>query len=74
MNFIKKIREKLGYTKYKMAQELGYANDKGYHQFEDSKKIINIEKLVKLWHISGLNADEFVKMMEEEVTKDNKDK
>jgi DNA-binding XRE family transcriptional regulator len=48
MKFIKKIREKLGYTKYEMSKKLDYATDKSYHQFENSKRAVNMEKLIKL--------------------------
>lgn len=67
MEFIKKIREKMGLNIYKMSQAMEYPKPHGYTQFENSKKAVNLEKLVKLWRVSKLSADEFMLMIEKEV-------
>ena len=67
MEFIKIIRERLGYSKYKMAQELGFNCGKDYACFENSKRAVNVEKLVKLWLFSGLSAQEFMELMQADI-------
>lgn len=67
MEFIKKIREQMGLNIYKMSQAMGYPKPHGYTQFENSKKAVNLEKLVKLWRVSQLSADEFMLLIEKEV-------
>lgn len=49
---------------YKM---LGFYNVKSYQNFENTKESLNAKKLIKLWHLSGLTGDEFLKMIEDEV-------
>lgn len=71
MKFIKEIRSLLGFTQYRIAQELGFPSTYGYTQFENSRKAVNIEKLIKLWRISGMSAKAFLEMIEEEVLKED---
>ena len=71
MEFIKKIRENLGFSKYRMSKELGYTKDYNYNRFENAKQNVNLEKLIILWHLSGLSADEFLQMIEAEVLPNN---
>lgn len=63
----------MGLTSYKMSQEMGYPKPHGYTQFENSKKAVNIGKLVKLWKISKLSADDFMQMLESEIIETNKE-
>ena len=35
--------------------------------FEDSKRAINVEKLVRLWLLSGLSGQEFMELMQADV-------
>lgn len=68
MKFIKKIREEiLNKNQYEMYKMLGFYDAKSYKDFENSKRAVNMEKLIKLWHLSGLTGDEFLKMIEDEV-------
>jgi hypothetical protein len=71
MYFIKKIRENLGLSRYRMAYELEFAKTHGYTQFEEAKKAVSLEKLVKLWRLSGLSGNEFMKMIAQEVESKN---
>lgn len=68
MNFIKKIREEiLQKNQYEMYKMLGFYDVKSYQDFENSKRAVNIKKLVKLWRSTGLTGDEFMKMIEDDV-------
>ena len=67
MKFIKKIREDLGHTHYKMAQLLGLKGVFQYTRFEESKTSLNVKNLVKLWRLSRLSGDEFMQMIADEV-------
>lgn len=67
MDFIGKIREKMGLNFSKMAQQMDYPSTQGYIQFENSKRAVSVEKLVRLWRVSKLSADEFMLMIEQEV-------
>lgn len=62
----------MGISSYKMAQQLGYPSTQGYIQFENAKKAVSLEKLITLWKISKLSADEFMQMIESEVVEKNK--
>lgn len=57
----------MGLNIYKMSQVMEYPKPHGYTQFENSKKAVNLEKLVKLWRVSQLSADEFMLIIETEV-------
>lgn len=68
MDFIKKIREKvLEKSYYEMYKALDFSDTKSYQDFERASRAVNVQKLVKLWRLSGLSGDEFMAMMAEEV-------
>ncbi|BAY08155.1 hypothetical protein [Calothrix sp. NIES-2098] len=67
MEFIKKIRESKNVTGYRIAKELGFYDCKHYLHFENAKKAVNLDKLIRLWRYSGLSAKAFLEMIEEEV-------
>jgi hypothetical protein len=68
MKFIKKIREDiLGKNPYEMHKALGFSDTKSYQDFEKSSRAVNVEKLVKLWRLSGLSGDSFMRLLAEEV-------
>ncbi len=69
MDFIKKIREELGFTHYRMAQEMGISHVYSYTRFEEAREALNADKLVKLWKLSGISGNEFMSMIEKEVTR-----
>jgi transcriptional regulator with XRE-family HTH domain len=70
MEFIKKIREQKGYSQYRMAKELGFNSTGEYIRFENAKKAINAQNLIKLWILSRMNAKAFLEMIKEEVLED----
>ncbi|NEP63132.1 MAG: helix-turn-helix transcriptional regulator [Symploca sp. SIO2G7] len=75
MEFIKEIRQELGLNPYKMAKEMGIKTVQQYMSFEEAQRSVNIERLVKLWKLSGLDARAFMERMLQEVSdKQNKRK
>ena len=73
MDFIKKIREEiLKKNQYQMHKELGFYNVRSYQSFENTKESLNAKKLISLWHLSGLDGNEFLKMIEEDVNTNTK--
>jgi hypothetical protein len=73
VKFIKKIREnKLKKNPYEMYKLLGFSDTKSYQDFEKSSRAVNIEKLIKLWRLSELSADEFMEMIAKEVESENR--
>ena len=62
----------MGLNFSRMAQQMEYPSTQGYIQFENSKRAVSVEKLVKLWKVSKLSADEFMQLIESEVVKKNK--
>lgn len=54
---------------YEMQIILGIKETRTYLDFENSKRNVNTEKLVKLWRVSGLSAKKFMEMIEEEMEK-----
>ena len=73
MEFIKKIREEiLKKNQYEMHKELGFSNVRGYQSFEETKESLNAKKLISLWHLSGLDGNDFLKMIEEDVLANTK--
>ena len=68
MKFIKKIREDiLGLSKYEMSKQMGYNDTRSYISFENSKNAISMKRLIKIWEMSGLNAEEFLELVRKEV-------
>jgi hypothetical protein len=67
MKFIKKIREDLGYTHYKMAQLMGVKGVFQYTRFEESTTSVNIKRLVELWRLSNLSGNEFMSLIAKEL-------
>ncbi|MBD2212939.1 hypothetical protein H6G27_24125 [Nostoc linckia FACHB-104] len=68
MEFIKKIRLKLGLNYYQSQKVLGFSSSRGYIDFENSKRAVNIEKLIKLWRVSAMDGNDFLAMIEKEVS------
>ena len=66
MDFIKKIREKLGLNFYKMSKKMGMKTVQEYISFENNQHSVNIKKLLKLWELSGLSAKAFMELIKEE--------
>lgn len=52
------IREKLGWTRYKMSKELGISQTQ-YNYLEDKAKTAQTSVLIKLQKLSGLTGQEF---------------
>jgi hypothetical protein len=71
MKFIRKIRENLGYTHYKMAQLMGVKGIFQYTRFEESTTSVNIKRLVQLWRLSNLTGNEFMSLIAKEVEEDS---
>jgi hypothetical protein len=68
VDFIKKIREEvLGKSYYEMYKALDFSDTKSYQDFERASRAVNVQKLVKLWRLSGLSGDEFMDLMAQEV-------
>jgi hypothetical protein len=68
VDFIRKIREEiLNKNQYEMHKNLGFSDTKSYKNFENSARAVNIQKLVKLWRLSGLSGNEIMNMIAEEV-------
>ncbi len=74
MLFVKKIRKKLGLNKYQLGKELGFKTTQAYISFENAKHSINAEKMIRLWQLSELSAEEFLQMIAKEVKKYNQPK
>ena len=73
VKFIKKIREEiLGESQYGMHQLMGLPDTRAYIAFEEGTRSLNAEKLVKLWKVSKLSGDQFMKLIEQEVTRATK--
>lgn len=60
------VREKLGYTKYKMAKSLGITPSH-YEYLETKAKNTQTEVLIKLQKISGLSPAKFWELFQKEV-------
>jgi DNA-binding XRE family transcriptional regulator len=60
------IREMLGWTRYKMAKELGISQTQ-YDYLEREAKSTQTKLLIKLKKVSGLSGNEFWKIFEREV-------
>lgn len=67
MEFIKKIRITLGLNYYQAQKLLGFSSSRGYIDFEQSKRAVNLEKLIKLWRASAMDGNDFLIMIEKEV-------
>lgn len=66
MQFIKKIRQDLGFTSYQMSKNMGMKSVREYLNFEASKNAVNVKKMIKLWELSGLSAQSFLELMRKE--------
>lgn len=67
MKFIRKIRVDNGMTYRDMMRRMDIKNVNSYVQFEKSKLALNADKMIRLWHFSGLSAKAFMGLIEEEV-------
>lgn len=65
MQIFRKIREKLGWTRYKMASELR-VSPSHLAYIEDKAKDTKTEILIRLKIISGMSAEQFWKLLEKE--------
>ena len=74
MLFIKKIRQKLRLNKYHMGKELGFKNTQAYINFENTQYSINAQKMIRLWQISELSAQEFLEIIAQDVKQNERDK
>ena len=74
MRFVKKIRKKLDLNQYKMGQQLGFKNTQSYINFENAKYSINAEKMIRLWQLSGLTAEELLQLIAKDVEKNKRAK
>ena len=71
MEFITHIREEiLQKSKYEMAKLMELKDTKAWIDFEDRKEAVNVKKLLKLWKISGISAEQLLELMEEEFLSD----
>ena len=68
MQMFETIREKLGWSKYKLAKELG-VTPSHYSYLSTKAKTAQTEILVRLQEISGLSGDEFWKIVRKEFRK-----
>ena len=66
MQFIKKIRQDLGFTSYQMSKSMGMKSVREYLNFEASKNAVNVKKMIKLWELSGLSAKSFLELIRED--------
>jgi len=65
MEAFKTIREKLNWTCYRMAKELGVSQTQ-YNYLERTAKTAQTHVLIKLKNLSGLSAEQFWKILEKE--------
>lgn len=69
MKFLKEIRKKTGHTQYRLGQLLGIEPIHNYYRYEREPSVKRVEFmhfLVKVWRLSGLSAEEFLKLIERE--------
>jgi hypothetical protein len=68
VEFIKKIREKLlEKNRYEMHKMMEFKDTRTWINFEESKNVVSLRNLVKLWRLSRLSGDEFMEMIAKEV-------
>jgi transcriptional regulator with XRE-family HTH domain len=65
MEIVRLIRDKLGFTKYRMGQELGVSTTAIY-QYEDKAESMRLDVLCRLRQVSGMSWNEFGKMLDGE--------
>lgn len=61
-----KIRERKGWTKYKLAKELGISSTQ-LNYYENRAKSVNTRVLIRLRSVSGLSWGAFGELLEAEV-------
>jgi hypothetical protein len=72
VEFIKKIREKLlEKNRYEMHKMMEFKDTRTWINFEESKNVVSLKNLVKLWRLSGLSGDAFMEMIAKEVESKN---
>lgn len=74
MEFIDKIREEWGITRYKMYQRLGLESPQAYMSLIRSKDRIKISTLIKLRKTLGISDSELLDRLEGELQKHAKGK
>jgi hypothetical protein len=73
VEFIKKIREEiLEKNRYQMYKMMDFKDTRTWINFEESKNVVSLRNLVKLWRLSKLSGDEFMKMIANEVESENR--
>lgn len=74
MDFIDKIREGWGITRYKMYQKLGLESPQAYMSLIRSKDRIKLSTLIKLRKTLGISDSELLDLLEAQLQKNEKDK
>lgn len=69
MKFLKTIRKQAGLSQYRLGQLLGIEPVHNYYRYEKEpspKRVEFIHFLTKVWRISELPAEEFLRLLEKE--------
>lgn len=74
MEFIDKIREGWGITRYEMHKRLGLETPQAYYSLIRSKDRIKLSNLIKLRKTLGISDSELLDLLEAELQKNEKDK
>lgn len=74
MEFIDKIREEWGITRYKMYKRLGLESPQAYMSLIRSKDRIKLSTLIKLRKTLGISDSELLDKLEAEVERHEKGK
>lgn len=66
VELVKDIRESKGWTRYRMAKELGVSQTQ-LNYMETKAKSIRTDIIVRLWEVSGWSGNEFMRRVKKEL-------